>query len=735
MITLLGIRHHGPGSARSVRHALHLTQPDCLLVEGPPEADPLISFTADPAMTPPVALLIYRETQPTQAVFYPFAEFSPEWQALRYAKDAGIPVHFVDLPLRQWFALPTTDETPSSADPFAQIAAAAGYDDPERWWDHVVEQRRDVRDLFLAILELMVALRAEADAHAPPDSLTRAREAAMRTALRRAQREGFTNIAVVCGAWHAPALLDLDNAQADERLIVELSHRARPVSDVRAAWIPWTYDRLARHSGYGAGIDSPGWYEHLWNVEHDIVAHWMTRTAHVLRAEGLNLSPAHVIEATRLSEALAALRGRSLPDLGEIEEAIQAVFCGGNDTPLRLIRKRLIIGQKIGSVPPDAPAPPLQRDIEATLKRLRLTLYLNEPAVLEIDLRKPSGLERSRFLHRLALLGIAWGEAFTPPGAQGTFREIWRLTDWAPEFVVRIIEASRLGNTVEAAAAASAREQALRAGRLPDVIEILGVTLLADLPDALNDVLARVEALASTTGDIAQLMQALPGLIQTARYSNVRKSDVTIVRTLAVEILTRVCVGLPLACMALSDEAAKELFERLVAVHRHIPLLEDEAQTQTWRTTLARLADMPAHGLIQGLATRLLHDEGEGSGTAIRMNRALSPAVAPATAAVWLEGFLSGDALALIHNPNLWRILDDWLISLPEPAFVAQLPILRRAFQRFEPAARRQLGELARNGPIISMREAPMQIDDARAKRALALLRLIEQAEEASGGR
>lgn len=734
MITLLGIRHHGPGSARGVRHVLRLAQPDCVLVEGPPEADSLLSFAADPAMTPPVALLIYRETQPTQAVFYPFAEFSPEWQALRYARDAGIPVRFADLPLRQWFALPATDETPSSIDPFAHIAAAAGYDDPERWWDHVVEQRRDVRDLFQAILELMIALRAEADAHAPPDSLTLAREAAMRAALRRAQHEGFTNIAVVCGAWHAPALLNLDTAQADERLLSDLSRRARPVSDVRAAWIPWTYDRLARHSGYGAGINSPGWYEHLWSVERDIVAHWMTRTAHMLRSEGLNLSPAHVIEATRLSEALAALRGRPLPDLGEIEEAIQAVFCGGNDAPLRLIRERLVIGQKIGSVPPDAPAPPLQRDVDATLKRLRLTPYLTEPALLEIDLRKPSGLERSHFLHRLALLGIAWGEAFTPPGAQGTFREIWRLTGWAPEFVVRIIEASRLGNTVEAAAAASVREQALRAGRLPDVIEILGGALLADLPDALNDVLAQVEALASTTGDMVQLMQALPGLMQTARYSNVRKSDVTIIRTLAVEILTRVCVGLPLACVALSDEAAKELFEQLVAVHRHIPLLEDDTHMQAWRTALTRLADMPAHGLIQGAATRLLHDEGEETATAGRMSRALSPTAAAARAAVWLEGFLSGDALALIHNPNLWRILDNWLVNLSEPAFVAQLPILRRSFQRFEPAARRQLGDLARNGPVISTRETPMQTDNARAERALALLRLIEQAEEASGG-
>ena len=45
---LYGIRHHGPGSARSLREALTGLEPDVVLIEGPPEADALIPLAADP---------------------------------------------------------------------------------------------------------------------------------------------------------------------------------------------------------------------------------------------------------------------------------------------------------------------------------------------------------------------------------------------------------------------------------------------------------------------------------------------------------------------------------------------------------------------------------------------------------------------------------------------------------------------------------------------------------------
>src|SRR5690348_13466053 len=97
-VSVLGIRHHGPGSARSLRDELERLKPDIVLIEGPPEADALAGLAADPDLRPPVALLAHVPGEPARAAFWPFAEFSPEWQAIRHAVRTGVPVRFCDLP-------------------------------------------------------------------------------------------------------------------------------------------------------------------------------------------------------------------------------------------------------------------------------------------------------------------------------------------------------------------------------------------------------------------------------------------------------------------------------------------------------------------------------------------------------------------------------------------------------------------------------------------------------------
>ena len=97
-VEVFGIRHHGPGSARSLRAALQAYQPDCLLIEGPPEAQALLALAGLADMQPPVALLIHASDRPAQAVYFPLAEYSPEWQALRYALEHNISVQLMDLP-------------------------------------------------------------------------------------------------------------------------------------------------------------------------------------------------------------------------------------------------------------------------------------------------------------------------------------------------------------------------------------------------------------------------------------------------------------------------------------------------------------------------------------------------------------------------------------------------------------------------------------------------------------
>src|SRR5215471_7835824 len=289
---LLGIRHHGPGSARGMLTALDAADPAAVLIEGPPDADDMIRFASSPAMTPPVALLVHAQDDPGNASFFPFAAFSPEWQAMRWALARERPVRFIDLPMsnrlaeRAQKAVESTvpdSEPPAAAtdpapqepkgdddevarirhDPLAYLASLAGYDDGEAWWNALVEQGAHGPEIFAALEAAIATLREQLDPlqhQSPAEARTEERrEAHMRLAIAEALADTAGPVAVVCGAWHVPALRGKVAAKDDRALLKGLAD-----VKVTATWVPWTETRLAAGSGYGAGVISPGWYAHLW---------------------------------------------------------------------------------------------------------------------------------------------------------------------------------------------------------------------------------------------------------------------------------------------------------------------------------------------------------------------------------------------------------------------------------------------------------------------------------------
>src|SRR4029079_14700976 len=221
---------------------------------------------------------------------------------------------------------------------------------------------------FEAIAEAMTEVRAHAPA--PPESERmeeERREAYMRTVLRAALK-AHSRVAVVCGAWHVPApTAPLPTASADAAILKGL-----PKGKVAMTWVPWTHGRLASWQGYGAGVTSPGWYHHLFTAVDRPITRWLVKVARVLRDEGQPVSSAHVIEAVRLAEALATLRGRPLAGLAEVTEATRGVLCDGDELRLALVNRRLVVGEQLGTVPADTPSVPLVADVVASRKRLRL---------------------------------------------------------------------------------------------------------------------------------------------------------------------------------------------------------------------------------------------------------------------------------------------------------------------------------------------------------------------------
>lgn len=711
---IFGIRHHGPGCARSLRSAFDAWQPSVVLVEGPPEADALLSHV--PALLPPVAILSYAVDEPRRAVYHPFARFSPEWQALAWAAERGVPARFIDLPQAHALALEPeadTDDAPRD-DPLGALAEAAGFEDGEAWWNQQVEERSGAEDLFDAIAEAMSALRTGE----PPPREAR-REAHMRQCLRAARRDGYERIAVVCGAWHVPALHDERiTAKADTALLKGL-----PRIRVAATWVPWTYRHLTHASGYGAGVRAPGWYEHLWTShERPRAPRWLARVATLMRERDLDCSSGHLIEAARLAEGLSALRGRPAPGLDELTEATRAVLTMGDDTVLAFVGDALVVGDRLGEVPADVPTVPLQRDLEAQQKSLRM-----KPEALlktlDLDLRQPNDLARSRLLHRLALLGIPWGTpARLGRSARGSFHEVWQL-QWQPEFALKLIEASRWGQTVEQAATACVLERCPSLGTLADLSACVDDTLLADLPDAVRAATQALQDRAATSGDVPQMLAALPALANVFRYGNVRQTDAALVAHVLDGLALRAALGLLLAVQSLDDDAAGALREHLLAAHGALRLRDSPEARAAWRQALHLLADCTAaHALLQGLALRLLLDDGERSAAdaATAMSLHLSAGSDPAGGAAWLDGFLNRNAVVLLHDATAWQLLDSWLTGLNDEHFVRVLPLVRRTFSAFGPGERRDLAARARQGAAAAP-AAPAPVDWPADKAALPL--------------
>ncbi|WP_407110979.1 DUF5682 family protein [Streptomyces sp. DSM 116494] len=767
---LLGVRHHGPGSSRAVQAVLEEVRPRVVLIEGPPEADALIPLAAEEDMRPPVALLAHAVDEPGRSAFWPLAGFSPEWVAIRWALEHGVPARFIDLPATHTLAwerdgesdgeggvtrpaagpgdggrrrgtapdgeddpgtederLPVRAEGPGDeagdeagtgdgdagavpaadvrVDPLGVLAATAGYDDAERWWEDVVEHRGvgkgDPVAPFTALEEAMTALREEYGSGGHHRDLVR--EAHMRLRIRAARREFGDGVAVVCGAWHVPALRRGTPVAADRALLKGL-----PKVKADMTWVPWTHHRLSRSSGYGAGIDSPGWYGHLFAAPDRPVERWLTKVAGLLRAEDRVVSSAHVIEAVRLAETLAAMRGRPLAGLRETTDAVRAVMCEGSDVPLALVHDRLVVGDVLGEVPATAPAVPLQRDLARIQRRLRLKPQA-AGRELELDLRKGTDAERSRLLHRLRLLGIGWGEPAVSHGATGTFRETWRLR-WEPELSVRVAEAGVWGTTVHAAATARAETDAVAARSLDTVTGLAEHCLLAGLSEALPTVVRVLADRAALDTDVGHLARALPALVRSLRYGDVRGTDTVALAGVAAGLAERVFVGLPRACAALDADAAEEMRSHVDAVHGAVGLLGESAPGHgelraRWRSVLRRLSTRDSvPGVIRGRSVRLLLDDGElaRDEAARLMGLVLSPGTPPADAAAWIEGFVgrgSGGGLLLVHDERLLGLVDAWLTGVPAEAFTDVLPLLRRTFSAYEPGVRRTLGELVRRGP------------------------------------
>lgn len=694
MIKYFGIRHHGVGSARNLKKALADFQPDVILLECPPEAESLLSFV--PNLKPPVAILAYQSDQPQNAVYYPFVEFSPEWQAMQYSVKNNIPCRFFDLPLAHVLAEKNNPETPEEAlpvenqenivsDPFDHLAKISGYENGEVWWDAMIESCHD-KDVFEAVNLAISALReALPEATSQKDLI---REEQMRQVIKENQRA--KRLAVVCGAWHVPALSEKSNPKLLKNL---------PKVKVETTWIPWTHQRLTLASGYGAGIVAPNWYHHLWHNPEDDGVEWLSLAGKHLRDKNHEFSSAYIIEALRLAQAYSSIQNRHQPTLSHYWEALRAVVGMGEDSVLASISDKWLVGHVVGAVPSEVPQLPLVIDVANQRKKLRI-LQDDEIKDLKLDLRKETDLKKSVFLHRLNLLKVGWTELTNLSGeaGKGSFREEWQI-QYTPEGEINLIEKALYGTTLNLACHHYVRELLEKETQLSALIELLVQIIPADLPETISELSLMIANLSVHNRSLTDILKSIPNLAYLIHYGSVQNFDAEPLKALLNTLLTRMGISAWQECFNIDEDLAEKYLNLIRKISAPLDNLQDETLNALWIKFLNQLIYHEGISpLIVGGAMRLLFDKNVLDFNLFPQH--LSPANESSAVALWLEGFLSHAGTLLLVNQNLWQLLNDWLISIEEELFVQQLPLLRRTFSTFSPSEKRRIGEKLAQKPV-----------------------------------
>ena len=713
-ISYFGIRHHGPGSARRLIEALDALKPTEVLIECPSDLTEHAALVACEDMVPPVALLAYDAKAPEKATFLPFATYSPEYQAMRWALRNDAEICFIDLPAANSLhqekivedegvednanpdiegegekangeeAIAEASEaeirpTASHRDPIGALAQAAGYEDGESWWNDLVEVSGPDADLFAQVAEAMATLR-EGENLTQHDAR---REAHMRLQISSAAKSASGPVAVVCGAWHVPALIEKHTAKDDRALL-----RGLPKVSVKATWVPWSSLHLSRDTGYGAGVMAPHYYDHIWTHGSDDAAQsrWIAEIARHLRNDGHLVSTASLIEVVRLARNLAALRGRPAPGFEETREAAISCLLSGETLPWQAIEQALLLGGDVGEVPADQPLSPLLEDLTRQQKSTRM-----KPEALErdlsLDLRSDNGLARSTLLHRLTALGVDWGKMTNAGKSRGTFRERWVLS-WKPEHAIELVENLAHGATIEKAAQGRLLERMGQTEDLPALAKIVQFSLTAQLPLAAERGTELLTRLAARSNDCRALLATLPALIDTLRYGTARDISIKHIDALARRIAILGAIALPMASRNLDAEAGRGFYEALSAAHVALRTAGfGEDVDEPWMDAINQVAqDSHATPILRGLGLRLAYeaDPDTGSEIAAVMSRALSPGTPVPDAAGFFEGFFLGAGARIAHDAVLRAAVDDWMQELDKETFTESLPLFRRVFSSLE---------------------------------------------------
>lgn len=519
---LIGVRHHSPALAAAVPQLLEAFRPDVLLIELPTEAGPWLTHLSDEKTQAPVALA---GAMPGGAVaFYPFADFSPELAALRWAREHEVPVVPCDLPLASGHLEASEVMRSAGEQPHPRYGDAlrtSGTGRPgDDLWDRQVEARAagsTPEQVRRAALAVGWAMRADAPRVLERDLV---RETWMRGVLREQGADTGRRVAMLLGAFHITAMLDESLPAADE-----VAGVLESAAEEAMSLVPYTFKLLDERSGYPSGIRDPQWQQSVYESCLDpervraAAAEHFVAVCRALREAGHPAGPGEAQQALRFALDLASLRALYAPARGELVEAVQAVLGHGDSIgrgrALGRALEAALVGERIGQLAPGTPVSGLRVAVQALLAELRLPGPGSSGREVRLDpLRSPLDRRREVALRRLAACAVPYAEQreIVAPGGLAPLTTVWRAA-WTPstEAHLNVLTARGLSlrQATESVLRQTLRDQREAGG--PTAGETLaGLHTAAECgaADVLAERLADVARVVITTASLSELIRA-----------------------------------------------------------------------------------------------------------------------------------------------------------------------------------------------------------------------------------
>jgi hypothetical protein len=731
-IQTFGVRHLSPMGAWHLRAFLEGTRPDLVLVEGPDDATGLLPDVTQKHTEPPIAILAYTDAQPVRTLVYPFARYSPEYQAICWAHEHDVPVEFFDLPSEVFLGLqdreiarleakrreareapPPGEEPPTPVgvpEPrlslYHRIAALAGERDYDTYWERHFEHNTEPGSYREAAMELGRVIRELEEDEPTWRAENLVREAYMRRRVEQAIASELRpdRIVAVVGAFHGPVMTGELPAMTDKELA------ALPRRASKLTLMPYSYYRLSSQSGYGAGNHAPAYFELLWQALDeqgvgDLSRRYLSLVARHLRDAGTHRSTAEVIDAVRLAETLSALKDGLAPTLADLRDAAVTLLGQGEPITVREALARVDVGTAIGRLPKGVSQTSIQADFDRELVRLKLEKYrTNVQQELDLDLRENrrvkseeaafQDLHRSSFFHRLRVLGVSFARPAPTRQQSATWAEKW-LLQWTPESEIELVEAVLLGETVELAAAYKFKSQLEACTSIADAAALVRDACQCGLMKSMDLARRRLQELAATSSEFTALAAAAWQLSQVVRYGDVRRFDPQPLLPLLEELFVEAALAL-FAAASCDDKAVKPMIQAVDEVNKVDLDFHDRVEEELWIEQLRRLADADDRNpSLSGYACALLLERGlmENEALAREVSRRISPGVPADLGAGWFEGLARRNRYALLARQPLWEQLAGYIESLDEEQFRRALVFLRRAFGPFSPREKRHIAE------------------------------------------